>query len=153
MTRNCRLLSGQRWKDLAGKSAGRTVRRKPVPGVTRRNPNPVPGVIQNRWIITNPAVRTVRRKTGTRSASAGRSPNTLRVNDQQPSFPPNPPKFLRRRHRHRVGRRGRLRRQGFHLSAEPGKIISLPKTCCLMPRALPARWQVRQQTNLLAGWP
>lgn len=44
-----------------------------------------------------PAVRTVRRKTGTRSASAGRSPNTLRVNDnnhpspQTPQVPSAPP--------------------------------------------------------------
>ena len=44
-----------------------------------------------------PAGRTVRRKTGTRSASAGRSPNTLRVNDnnhpspQTPQVPSAPP--------------------------------------------------------------
>lgn len=44
-----------------------------------------------------PAVRTVRRKTGTRSASAGRSPNTLRVKDnnhpspQTPQVPSAPP--------------------------------------------------------------
>lgn len=44
-----------------------------------------------------PAVRTVRRKTGTRSASAGRSPNTLRVNNnnhpspQTPQVPSAPP--------------------------------------------------------------
>lgn len=37
-----------------------------------------------------PAVRTVRRKTGTRSASAGRSPNTLRVNDNNHPSPQTP---------------------------------------------------------------
>lgn len=49
-----------------------------------------------------PAGRTVRRKTGTRSASAGRSPNTLRVNDnnhpspQTPQVPSAPPPAPRR---------------------------------------------------------